>query len=151
MLFLCFLFRWFFAPKNQGCQNGAFGKRSFCWGDTRHFRHFRRFLASEEQNPLFLSVECNLRMFSNFRQNHLFSAGDKITVFQNDHFDNPERRGRDCFWRPSESCFWGGHLTEPLGTSKGISKRDGKRGAGGGGQNLENPNLLPIRRLGRFS
>ena len=75
---------------NQGCQNGAFGKRSFCWGDTRHFRHFRRFPGSEEQSPLFLWTECNIRIFANFRQNHLFSAGDKTTVFQNDRFDNPD-------------------------------------------------------------
>ena len=29
--------------------------------------------------------------FANFRQNRLFSAGDKTTVFQNDRFDNPEK------------------------------------------------------------
>ena len=74
----------------RGCQNGSFGKRSFCWGDTRHFRHFRRFPGSEEQNPLFLWAECDIRIFANFRQNHLFSAGDKTTVFQNDRFDNPD-------------------------------------------------------------
>ena len=78
-------------PKNQGCQNGAFGKRSFCRGDTRHFRHFRRFPGFKEQNPLFLWVECNIGTFANFRQNLLFSAGDKTTVFQNDRFDNPEK------------------------------------------------------------
>ena len=60
---------------NQGCENGAFGKRSFRWGDTRHFRHFRRFPGSEEQNPLFLWAECNIRIFANFRQNHLFPKG----------------------------------------------------------------------------
>ena len=65
----------------------------FCRGDTRHFRHFRRFPGSEEQSPLFLWVECNIRISANSRQNHLFSAGDKTTVFQNDRFDNPERSG----------------------------------------------------------
>ena len=75
---------------SRGGENGVFGKRSFCWGDTRHFRRFRRFPGSEEQNPLFLWAECNIGIFANFRQNHLFSAGDKTTVFQNDRFDNPE-------------------------------------------------------------
>ena len=74
----------------QGCQNSAFGKRSFCRGDTCHFRHFRRFPGLEEQNPFFSWVECNIRIFANFRQNHLFSAGGKTTVFQNDRFDNPD-------------------------------------------------------------
>ena len=40
-------------PKNQGMEGQGFGKRSFCRGDTRHFRHFRRFLGFEEQNPCF--------------------------------------------------------------------------------------------------
>ena len=73
----------------RGCQNGAFGKRSFCLGVTHHFR---RFPGSEQQNPLFffLWVEWTIRIFADFRQNHLFSAGDKDTVFQNAHFDNPE-------------------------------------------------------------
>ena len=75
----------------QGCQNGAFGKRSFCRGDTRHFRHFRRFPGFEERSPfLVLWVECNTRIFATFRQNRLFSAGDKTTVFQNDCFDNSD-------------------------------------------------------------
>ena len=82
---------------SRGCQNGAFVKRSFCRGDTRHFRHFRRFPGFEEQNPLFLWVECNIRISADFRQNHLFSAGDKTTVFQNDRFDNPDFR----FWSAS--------------------------------------------------
>ena len=37
---------------------------------------------------MFLWAECNIRIFAKFRQNHLFSAGDKTTVFQNDRFDN---------------------------------------------------------------
>ena len=61
----------------QGCQSGAFGKRSFCRGDTHHFRHFRRCPGFKEQTPLFLWVECNISIFANFRQNHLFSAGGK--------------------------------------------------------------------------
>ena len=32
-------------------------KRSFCWGDARHSRHFRRSPGSEGQSPLFLWVE----------------------------------------------------------------------------------------------
>ena len=48
------------------------------------FRGLRR------KNPLFLWVECTIRVFANFRQNHLFSAGDINTVFQNDRYDNPE-------------------------------------------------------------
>ena len=39
---------------------------------------------------MFWWAECNIRIFANFRQNHLFSAGDKTTVFQNDRFDNPD-------------------------------------------------------------
>ena len=71
----------------QGCQNGAFGKRSFCQGD---FRHFRRFLGFEEQNPLFLWIECNIRTFANFRQNHLHVFGRG----QNDRFPKPKEEGR---------------------------------------------------------
>ena len=52
-------------------------KQSFCLGDTRHLRHFRRCPGSEELNPSFLWVECNIRIFADFRQNHLFSAGTK--------------------------------------------------------------------------
>ena len=40
------------------CQNGAFGKRSFCLGDTRYFRHFRRFPGFEEQ---VLDFVCRMR------------------------------------------------------------------------------------------
>ena len=40
---------------------------------------------------MFLSVECAIRIFADFRQNHLFLAGDKNTVFQNDSFNNPEK------------------------------------------------------------
>ena len=82
-------------PSNQGCQNGAFGKRSFCRGDTRHLRHFRRFPGFKEQNFLFLWVDSNIRIFANFRQNHLFSAGDKTTLFQSDRFDDPEVRNNN--------------------------------------------------------
>ena len=41
----------------QGGENPVFGKPWFCLRDTRHFRHFRRFLGSEERNPLFLWVD----------------------------------------------------------------------------------------------
>ena len=67
----------FLREKNQGCQNGAFGKRSFCWGDTRHFRHFRRFPGSDEQNPLFLWAECNTRTFADFVKTTCFRQGTK--------------------------------------------------------------------------
>ena len=77
-------------PFFPGCQNSAFGRRSFCLGDTRQLRYFRRLPGSEEQNPLFLWVECNIGIFADFRQNHLFSVGDKNPVFQNDRFDNPD-------------------------------------------------------------
>ena len=63
---------------SRGCQNGAFGNLSFCLSDTCHF-DFRRFPGSEEQSPSFSWVECNIRMFAAFRQNHLFSAGDRKT------------------------------------------------------------------------
>ena len=63
----------------QGCQNGAFqGKRSFCWGDTRHFRHFRRFPGSEGQNPLFLWADCNTELSPIFvKKNTCFRQGTK--------------------------------------------------------------------------
>ena len=54
------------------------------------FVTFVNFRGCEGQNPLFLWVECNIRMFANSRQNQLFSLEDKNTVFQNDRFDNPE-------------------------------------------------------------
>ena len=65
---------------SRGCRNGAFGKASFCLGDTRHFHHLRRFPGSEEQNPLFSWIECKIRIFADLRQNHLFSIGDENTV-----------------------------------------------------------------------
>ena len=75
----------------RGCQNGAFGKRSFCLGDTRHFRHFRRFPGLTSKIPCFMG-RMHYQNFADFRQNHnhLFSARGKSTVFQNDHFDNPD-------------------------------------------------------------
>ena len=84
------LLSWNFVVIWEAPKNSAFGKRSFCLGDTRHFRHFRRFLGSKEQILLFWWVECTIRIFADFHQNHLFSAGDKSTVFQNDRFDNPD-------------------------------------------------------------
>ena len=64
--------KWF-----RGGENGVFGKRSFCWGDTRHFRHFRRFPGSEEQNPLFLWAECNIGIFPFFVKTTCFRQGSK--------------------------------------------------------------------------
>ena len=37
-----------------------------------------------------LWVECTIRILADFRQNHLFSAGGKNTIFQNDCFDKPD-------------------------------------------------------------
>ena len=54
---LFFAFLRSFSHIFQG-ENPVFGKPWFCLRDTRHFRHFRRFLGSEERNPLFLWVEC---------------------------------------------------------------------------------------------
>ena len=39
-------------------------------------------------------MEGNIGIFADFRQNHLFSAGDTNTVLENDRFDNPESRER---------------------------------------------------------
>ena len=39
------------------------------------FRDLRR-----EQRALFFTVECKIRIFADFRQNHLFSAGDQNTI-----------------------------------------------------------------------
>ena len=47
----------------RGCHNDAFGKRSIYLGDTRQFRHVRRLLGFEEQNALFLWIECTIRIF----------------------------------------------------------------------------------------
>ena len=87
--------RWFLgATKIRGCRNGAFGKRSFCLGDTCHlnliFVIFVDF-GGLMSRILFLVGRMHYRNFADFRQNHLFSAGDKNTVFQNDRFDNPEK------------------------------------------------------------
>ena len=63
-------------------------------GATPPFSSFSSISGVWGAKSWFLWVECNIRIFANFRQNHLFSAGDKTTVFQNDRFDNPEIRGR---------------------------------------------------------
>ena len=44
--------------------------------DTRHFRHFRRFLGCEDQKPCFV-CRMQTRHFRPFRQNPLFSVGTK--------------------------------------------------------------------------
>ena len=68
---------------------------------------FVGFRGSRSKIPcFFLWAECNIGFFANFRQNHLFSAGDKTTVFQNDRFDNPETLGVSR-WAPFVS------LTDP--------------------------------------
>ena len=59
------------------------------WMGHWFFCHFRRFLGCEEQNPLFLQVECTIRILTDFRQTTYFSAGDRNPVFQNGRFDNP--------------------------------------------------------------
>ena len=81
-------------PSNsQGGENGVFGKRWFCLSDTRHFRHFRRLLGSEERNPFFLVGRMQIVIFAIFRQNHLLSVGGKNTVFQKHRFHNHETPG----------------------------------------------------------
>ena len=61
----------------RGGENGAFGKRSFCWGDTRHFRHFRRFPGSEEQNPLFCGRNAISEVSPIFVKTTCFRQGTK--------------------------------------------------------------------------
>ena len=113
----------------QGCQNGAFGKRSFCWGDTRHFRSFSSISGVRGAKSLvFLWAECNIRIFANFRQNHLFLAGDKTTVFQNDRFDNPETSGNSldpvdfCCWNTENLHILNRNSCQQLETQEGITK-----------------------------
>ena len=55
----------------QGRQNSAFGKQSFCLGDTRHVRRFPGF---EEQKCLVFVGRMHYQKFRRFRQNHLFSG-----------------------------------------------------------------------------
>ena len=63
--------------ETRGCQNSGLGKRSFCLGDTRHFRHFRR-LSGIEQNPVFLWVDCNSQNFCRFSSKPpVFGRGQK--------------------------------------------------------------------------
>ena len=83
-----------FAPcaLQGGGKRCFFCKRWFCLRDTRHFRHFHRFPASEERNPLFLWVECKSSFSPFFRQNHPLSVGDKNTVCQKHRFHNPDSR-----------------------------------------------------------
>ena len=78
-----------FAVKVRVVKTVLLANGHFCWGDTRHFRHFRRFPGSEEQNPLFWWAECNIRIFANFRQNHLFSAGGHNDRFPKRPFRQP--------------------------------------------------------------
>ena len=57
---------------------------------------FVDFRGPRSKIPFFLWAECNIKIFADFRQNHLFSAGDKTTVFQNDRFDNPDKKWLSC-------------------------------------------------------
>ena len=90
----------------QGCQNGAFGKRSFCSGDTRHFRHFRRFPGLRSKNPLFLWMECTIRISPIFVKTTCFRQGKK-TPFSKTTVSTTLKFGADfflCFfffWLPS--------------------------------------------------
>ena len=79
-----------------GLSKQCFGKMSLCLGDICHFRHFRRCPGPEEQTP---SRFVGRTQYPNFRQNRLFSALDKNTVFQNDRFDNPYLRLKQHFWK----------------------------------------------------
>ena len=47
---------------NRGCQNGAFGKRSFCLGDTRHFLIFVDFRGPRSKILCFCGYQ-NFRRF----------------------------------------------------------------------------------------
>ena len=74
----------------QGCENPFFDKPWLCLSDTRHFRHFRLFQASEDQSPCFSLYRMQTRHFRRSRQNPCFRKGAKPTVSQNHRFNNPE-------------------------------------------------------------
>ena len=52
---------WLF-PVIRGGENGVFGKRSFCWGDTRHFVIFVDFRGPRSKIPCF----CGQNAISDF-------------------------------------------------------------------------------------
>ena len=84
------MIRMFRVVKTVLLANGHF---AFAGVTPAIFVIFVDFRGSRSKIPCFLWAECNIRIFADFRQNHLFSAGDKTTVFQNDRFDNPEMSG----------------------------------------------------------
>ena len=61
----------------------------FAWVTPAVFVIFVNFRGSRSKLPYFVG-RMHYQSFRRFRQNHLFSVGDKNTVFQNDRFDNPE-------------------------------------------------------------
>ena len=73
----------------SGNKNGAFGKPCLCPRDTRHFRHFRRFVGFEQQNPCFTGYNAN-SSFSPFLSKPPSFWRDKGTVYQKHRFLDPE-------------------------------------------------------------
>ena len=90
---------------------------------------------------LFLWVEwMHYRNFADFRQNHLFSAGDKTTVLRNDRFDNPEKISRS----------WMFSIFGPLGLYRDSSLlRSVREGPGCMGLLKHTP--YPVGRFGYWS
>ena len=74
-----------FMANGRGCQNGLFMANG----------HFSWVTGSEEQNPLFFWVECNIRIFADCCQNHpLFRQGTK-TPFSNTTVSTTPKNGDD--------------------------------------------------------
>ena len=98
------------ASKYRGCQNGAFGKRSFCLGDTPPFSSISGVWAAK--SLVFVGGMWTIRILADFRQNRLFlSVGEKNTVCQNDRLDNPENRPLDCLWLEVQAAPQNGQST----------------------------------------
>ena len=76
--------------KGRGRQNGALANGHFAWVTPAIFVIFVDFRAWGAKSFVFVS-RMHYWNFADFRQNRLFSAGDKTTVLQNDRFDNPEK------------------------------------------------------------
>ena len=91
---------------------------------------------------MFLWVECNIRISTNFRQNHLFLAGGKTTVFQNDRFDNPERRcSHTADFRPAWSrSMHNKDATRPP-PAESPAKQTSRKDKVKGGKNTPTPSL----------
>ena len=65
---------------NRGGENGVFGKRSFCWGDTRHFVIFVDFQGPRSKVPCFCGRNAISAFLNNFGPDSKFCVTGQVDL-----------------------------------------------------------------------